>query len=143
MVALQRWVGLSEPGSMALQYFLGCGVGVIDPVKCAGKLRYREGQLLAPDWSKIRARTELGIDSLLLISCAWPGSIPRKRPVPSLPCVMPDVRIPEREERRLPRQCNSQKKGSLLLTLARASATTNAVVQGQKKPPSPSSYINL
>ena len=51
VVALQRWVGLSEPGSMALQYFLGCGVGVIDPVKCAGKLRYTEGQQLAPDWS--------------------------------------------------------------------------------------------
>ena len=28
--------------------------------------------------------------------------------------VMPDVRIPEWEERRLPRQCNSQKKGSLI-----------------------------
>ena len=30
--------------------------------------------------------------------------------------VLPDVRIPEREERRLPKQRNSQKKGSLLLT---------------------------
>ena len=38
------------------------------------------------------------------------------------PPVMPDVRIPEREERRLPRQCNSQKKGSLLLTQVRAPA---------------------
>ena len=47
---------------------------------------------------------------------------------------MPDVRIPVWEERRLPRQCNSQKKGSLLLTQATASAATNAVVQGQKKP---------
>ena len=28
--------------------------------------------------------------------------------------VLPDIRIPEREERRLPKQCNSQKKGSLL-----------------------------
>ena len=36
--------------------------------------------------------------------------------------VMPDVRIPEREERRLPRQCNLQKKGSLLLTRVRAPA---------------------
>ena len=36
--------------------------------------------------------------------------------------VMPDVQIPEREERRLPRQCNSQKKGSLLLTRVRAPA---------------------
>ena len=37
--------------------------------------------------------------------------------------VMPNVRIPEREERRLPRQCNLQKKGSLLLTPVRAPAT--------------------
>ena len=36
------------------------------------------------------------------------------------PNVVPDVRIPEQEERRLPRQCNSQKKGSLLLTRVRA-----------------------
>ena len=27
---------------------------------------------------------------------------------------MPDVRIPEREERRLPRQCNLQKKGKFI-----------------------------
>ena len=33
--------------------------------------------------------------------------------------VLPDVRIPER---RLPEQCNSQKKGSLLLTRIRAPA---------------------
>ena len=37
--------------------------------------------------------------------------------------VMPNVRIPERERRRLPRQCNLQKKGSLLLTPVRAPAT--------------------
>ena len=37
-------------------------------------------------------------------------------------CVMPDVRIPEREERRLPRQRNSQKKGSLSLTRVRSPA---------------------
>ena len=36
--------------------------------------------------------------------------------------VLPDVRIPEQEDRRLPRQCNSQKRGSLLLTRARAPA---------------------
>ena len=36
--------------------------------------------------------------------------------------VLPNVRIPQREERRLPRQCNSQKKGSSLLTRARAPA---------------------
>ena len=49
---------------------------------------------------------------------------------------MPDVRIPGWEERRLPRQCNLQKKkkGNLLLTRARAPAATNAVVQGQKSP---------
>ena len=49
--------------------------------------------------------------------------------------VMPDVRIPEREERRLPRQCNTQKKGSFLLTRIRAPAATNAVVQGQSAEP--------
>ena len=36
--------------------------------------------------------------------------------------VLPNVRIPEREERRLLKQCNSQKKGSLLLTRIRAPA---------------------
>ena len=51
MVALRRWVGLSEPRSLAHQYFCGGGRGVIDPVKRAGKLRYTEGQQLAPDWS--------------------------------------------------------------------------------------------
>ena len=56
--------------------------------------------------------------------------------------VMPDVRIPEREERRLPRQCNSQKKGSLLLTRARAPAATNAVLQGQRAL-GPKCYPNL
>ena len=45
---------------------------------------------------------------------------------------MPDVQIPEWEERRPPRQCNSQKKGSLLLTPVRALATSNAVVRGQR-----------
>ena len=38
------------------------------------------------------------------------------------PNVLPDFWIPKREEKRLPRQCNSQKKGSLLLTRDRASA---------------------
>ena len=52
--------------------------------------------------------------------------------VTSVVSVMPNVRIPSQEERRLPRQCNSQKKGSLLLTRARAPAATNAVVQGQR-----------
>ena len=58
------------------------------------------------------------------------------------PNVLPDVRIPEREEGRLPRQCNLQKKGRLLLTRARAPAASNALVQGQRAR-SPSCYINL
>ena len=36
------------------------------------------------------------------------------------PNVMPDVRIPEREERRLPRQCNSQ-KGKFIADLSQGS----------------------
>ena len=44
-------------------------------------------------------------------------------------------------ERRLPRQCNSQKKGSLLLTRA-SPAATNTVVQGQRAL-SPRCYPNL
>ena len=56
--------------------------------------------------------------------------------------VMPDVRIPEREERRLPGQCNMQRKGSLLLTQVRALATTNAVVQGPRAL-GPNGYPNL
>ena len=46
----------------------------------------------------------------------------RKVHVMSWGSVLPDVWIPEREERRLPKQCNSQKKGSLLLTRIRAPA---------------------
>ena len=34
----------------------------------------------------------------------------------SLTSVMPDVRIPQREKRRPPWQCNTQRKGNLLLT---------------------------
>ena len=55
--------------------------------------------------------------------------------------VMPDVRIPEWEERRLPRQCNLQ-KGKLLLTQVRAPAASHAVVRGQRAP-SPNCYTNL
>ena len=47
--------------------------------------------------------------------------------------VMPDVQIPEWEERRLPRQCNSQKKGSLLLTRVRAPATHPAQWYGVRE----------
>ena len=53
---------------------------------------------------------------------------------------MPNVRIPEREERRLPRQCNSQKKGSLIVDLSQGSRrASNAVVRGQRAL-SPSCY---
>ena len=54
---------------------------------------------------------------------------------------MPDVGVPKREERRLTRQCNSQKKVSLLLTRARAPAASNAELHGQKAP-SPS-WVNI
>ena len=56
-------------------------------------------------------------------------------------CVLPDVRIPEGEERRLPRQCNSQ-EGKFIPDFqdfyfipdfySGLSAATNAVVHGQK-----------
>ena len=61
-----------------------------------------------------------------LLTCAVVATCSRKQ------TVMPDVRIPEREERKLPRQCNTQKKGSFLLNRVRAPAATNAVVQGQR-----------
>ena len=48
--------------------------------------------------------------------------------------VLPDVRIPEREERRLPKQCNSQKKGSLLLTRIRAPAMHPTQWYGVREP---------
>ena len=54
--------------------------------------------------------------------------------------VMPDVRIPEPEERRLPRQCNSQKKVSLIADSSQGSRrASNAVVWGQRAL-SPSCY---
>ena len=43
--------------------------------------------------------------------------------------VMPDVRIPEREERRLPRQCNWQKGEVYYWLEPGPSATSNTVVQ--------------
>ena len=58
------------------------------------------------------------------------------------PNVMLDVRMPEREDRRLLRQCNMQKKGSLLRTRVRAPAATNAVVRSQRAL-SPRCYPNL
>ena len=48
--------------------------------------------------------------------------------------VLPDVRIPEREERRLPKQCNSQKEGSLLLTRIRAPAAGPTQWYGIREP---------
>ena len=50
------------------------------------------------------------------------------------PNVLPDVRIPEWEERRLPRQCNSQKKGCLLLTRIRAPAAHSTRWCGVREP---------
>ena len=48
--------------------------------------------------------------------------------------VLPDVRMLEREERRLPKQCNSQKKGSLLLTGIRAPAARPTQWYGVREP---------
>ena len=55
---------------------------------------------------------------------------------------MPDVWIPEREEIRLPRQCNSQKREVCYWLEPGHSAATIAVVQGQKAP-SRGGYPNL
>ena len=47
--------------------------------------------------------------------------------------VLPNVRIPEREESRLPRQCNSQKKGKFIADSSQGSRrATNTVVWGQR-----------
>ena len=48
--------------------------------------------------------------------------------------VLPDVRIPEREERRLPKQCTLKKKGSLLLTRIRAPAARPTQWYGVREP---------
>ena len=49
--------------------------------------------------------------------------------------VLPDVQIPEREERRLPRQCNSQKKGKFITDLSQGSCrTSSTVVRGSESP---------
>ena len=50
------------------------------------------------------------------------------------PNVMRNVWIPEREKRRLPRQCNSQKKGSLLMTRVRAPAVHPTQWYGVREP---------
>ena len=55
--------------------------------------------------------------------------------------VMPHVRIPEQEERRPPRQCNSQ-KGKFIADSSQGPATSNSVVRGQRAP-IPSCYTNL
>ena len=49
------------------------------------------------------------------------------------PNVMPDVRIPEREERRLPRQCNSQ-KGKLIADSSQGSCGTQHSAAGSESP---------
>ena len=47
--------------------------------------------------------------------------------------VMPDVRISEREERRLPRQCNLQKRGKFIADSSQGSRhASNTVVWGQR-----------
>ena len=57
--------------------------------------------------------------------------------------VLPDVRIPEREERRLPRQCNSQ-KGNLITDSSQGFLLQPTQwCRVRKKAPSPSCYINL
>ena len=54
--------------------------------------------------------------------------------------VMPDVRIPEREERRLPRQCNSHKREVFIADSSQGSRrASNSVVRGQRAL-SPSCY---
>ena len=57
-------------------------------------------------------------------------------------CVIPAIRIPQQEKIRPPWQCNTQRKGNLLLTRARAPAANNAVVQIQRAP-SPSFHAHL
>ena len=58
------------------------------------------------------------------------------------PNVMPAVLIPQQEKIRPPWQCNTQRKGNLLLTRARGPAATNTVVQNQRAP-SPSFHAHL
>ena len=53
-------------------------------------------------------------------------------------CVMPDVRIPEREERRLPRQCNSHKKGKFITDSSQGFCRNQRSGAGSEKAPSPS-----
>ena len=90
--------------------------------------------LSCPAWARV---LYLSFPSVLEVF-SFPGQGIPDEP----PNVMPDVRIPEREERRLPRQCNMKKKGSLLLPQVRAPAATNTVVQGQRAL-SPRCYPNL
>ena len=59
-----------------------------------------------------------------------------------MPSVVPDVQIPKWEDRRPPRQCNWQKRGSLLLTRARALCRIQCSGAGQRAL-SPSCYTNL
>ena len=47
--------------------------------------------------------------------------------------VLPDVRIPEREERRLPRQCNSQ-KGKFIADLSQGSCHIQSSGAGSESP---------
>ena len=71
-----------------------------------------------------------------------PGGCQPSRISGSLWFVVPKVQIPEREERRPPRQCNWKKRGSSLLTRARALCCIQRSGAGQRAP-SPSCYTNL
>ena len=85
-----------------------------------------------PAWAPVQY---LSFPSVLEVFSSLGQGIPDEPPN-----VMPDVRIPEREERRLPRQCNSQKKGSLIADSSQGSRrASNAVVGGQRAL-SPSCY---
>ena len=48
--------------------------------------------------------------------------------------VLPDVRIPEWEERRLPRQCNSHKKGKFITDSSQGSCYIQRSAAGSKSP---------
>ena len=56
---------------------------------------------------------------------------------------MPDARIPEREERRLPRQYNLQKKGKFITDSSQGFCRIQCSGAGSEKAPSPSCYPNL
>ena len=80
--------------------------------------------LSCPAWAPVLYLTFPSVLEVLSFPCQ---GIPDKPPN-----VMPAVQIPQQEKRRPPWQCNTQSKGNLLLTWARAPAATNTVVQSQR-----------